>query len=297
MMPRFDPRIVAAFLVAAFITGALALAERNAANNDSRPTGPGLDTSDSRTGEKSSGGNSSGDKSSGATRSRDTGSRDVAASDEPGDAPPPRAESDRNVPGDFDYFTLVLSWSPTHCATEEGERDTLQCSPPEKGRHYGFVLHGLWPQYETGYPEACRIGQRPFVPDDVIAGVLDVMPSKGLVIHEYRTHGTCSGLEPGDYFDTARRLFGRIQIPRRFLNTQETRTIAPGDVVDEFVTANEGLEPDMVAVNCVGSDNRLEDVRICFTKDGSFRACGSNEDQDRLCRARTIRMPPVRSTR
>jgi ribonuclease T2 len=202
----------------------------------------------------------------------------------------------RNVPGDFDYYTLVLSWSPTHCATPEGSDDAEQCRRQD-GRRYGFVLHGLWPQYETGYPENCRTRRRPYVPDAVIDSLADIMPSRKLVIHEFRTHGTCSGLEAQDYFATARRLFEKVAIPDRFQNPLEAEFVAPEDLVGELVDSNPGLEAGMIVVSCGGAGRRLRDVRLCFSKDGEFRACGPNEDQDRLCRARSMYVPPVRSTR
>ena len=65
------------------------------------------------------------------------------------------AKPQQNVAGKFDYYTLVMSWSPTHCANAEVGRDEQQCARFD-GLRYGFVLHGLWPQYEKGYPEACR---------------------------------------------------------------------------------------------------------------------------------------------
>lgn len=204
--------------------------------------------------------------------------------------------SDRTVAGQFDYYALVLSWSPTHCSTPEGEDDAMQCSRRD-GRRYAFVLHGLWPQYERGYPESCPIGKRPFVPQPVIDGALDIMPSKGLVIHEYRKHGTCSGLSPEAYFTLARRLFESIQIPHRYVNPFEAQFLSPDDLVDDLVAANPGLKPDMVAVSCGGPGNRLREVRICYTREGALRSCGTNEDERKLCRSDRINLPPVRSTK
>src|SRR5665647_1356702 len=86
------------------------------------------------------------------------------------------AKPQPNVAGKFDYYTLVMSWSPTHCSNAEVGRDEQQCSRFD-GLRYGFVLHGLWPQYEKGYPEACRTARRPFVPQPVINDMLDIMPS------------------------------------------------------------------------------------------------------------------------
>lgn len=207
-----------------------------------------------------------------------------------------RNQSGANIPGDFDYYTMVLSWSPTHCASPDGERDTQQCGRRD-GRRFAFVLHGLWPQYEQGYPETCRTKMRPYVPQNVIDRMLDIMPNGRLVIHEYRTHGTCSGLDPRGYFDLSRRLFEKLKIPPRFVNPFEAQFVTPGDLEDELVDANPGLEAGMIAVSCGSPGNRLRDVRICFTKSGAFRACGSNEEERRLCRADRVYVPPVRSTK
>lgn len=202
----------------------------------------------------------------------------------------------RNVPGDFDYYTLVLSWSPTHCASSDGEDDIQQCGRRD-GRRYAFVLHGLWPQYEQGYPESCRTKRRPYVPEAVIDGMTDIMPSKRLIIHEYRLHGTCSGLDPQGYYRLSRQLFEMIEIPDRYRNPFEAQFVGPDELIDELVEHNPGLEPDMVAVTCGSPGNRLRDVRICLTKDGAFRTCGDNEDQQRLCRAAKMHVPPVRSAK
>ncbi len=105
--------------------------------------------------------------------------------------------------------------------------------------------------------------------------MLDIMPNGRLVIHEYRTHGTCSGLDPKGYFEMSRRLFEKIKIPSRFVNPFEAQFVNPDDFVSELTGANAGLDPDMLAVSCGGPGNRLRDVRVCFTKDGAFRACGT----------------------
>jgi ribonuclease T2 len=198
-----------------------------------------------------------------------------------------------NVAGEFDYYTLVMSWSPTHCLDAEHERDDAQCARRD-GLRYGFLLHGLWPQFERGYPERCRVRGRPFVPEPVINQMLDIMPNKGLIIHEYREHGTCSGLNPGQYYALARQLFSRVRIPKRFENPSESQFVAPRDLLGEFLRANPGLKPDMIAIGC-GGGNRLRDVRICLTRDGRPRSCGQNENRGQLCRAQQMFVPPVRS--
>jgi ribonuclease T2 len=200
----------------------------------------------------------------------------------------------RNVPGEFDYYTMVLSWSPTHCATSDRGRDETQCSRDD-GARFGFVLHGMWPQYEDGYPERCFTRFKPYVSDQVISSVADIMPSKGLVIHEYREHGTCSGMRPEPYFAFAKRAFTSINIPQRYRNPLETQVVSARDVIGDFLHANPQLRPDMVEVTCSGLV--LSDVRVCFSKDGQPRSCGSNERKGKACRTDGVRVPPVRSAK
>lgn len=194
------------------------------------------------------------------------------------------------IPGKFDYYVLSLSLSPSYCAEEGREDKSPQCSGT---RPYAFVLHGLWPQYEKGWPSACKTARKPWVPSTLIRSMLDVMPARGLIIHQYRKHGTCSGLGPKTYFETARSAFESIRIPARYLNAQKPIVISPHEVENDFLKTNHNLAPEMISIVC-GRGNRLREVRICFSRDLTLRPCGSNEAQEKLCRLDKIVMPPVR---
>ena len=199
-------------------------------------------------------------------------------------------------PGAFDYYVLALSWSPTYCADVGELRDEPQCQPG-RARPYAFVLHGLWPQYERGWPEHCRSPDRGYVPRPVANRMRDIMPSDKLIFNEYRKHGTCSGLGVDGYFALARRLYDQVRIPERFVGlTDERLMLSPGELVADFVAANPGLEPDMLAVDCGGSGHRLREVRICFDRGGAFRRCSGNENPRRLCTAERMYVPPVRAS-
>jgi ribonuclease T2 len=198
-------------------------------------------------------------------------------------------------PGVFDYYVLALSWSPTYCADVGEARNDPQCRP-RRERPYAFVLHGLWPQYERGWPQDCRSADRGYVPRPVARRMLDIMPSEKLVFHEYRKHGTCSGLGVDGYFDLARQLYEKVKIPPRFVGLTDPRAmVSPAELIGDFMAANPGLQPDMIVVQCGGAGNRLKEVRICLDKGGNFRACGRNENQERLCRADRMYVPPVRA--
>jgi ribonuclease T2 len=210
-----------------------------------------------------------------------------------GRAPYSEQAPGRNEAGRFDYYSLVLSWSPSYCAGLRRDGYDPQCHRRD-GKRYSFILHGLWPQHERGWPENCQTRHRPFVPQSVIDGMLDIMPSPRLVIHEYRKHGTCSGLGPEDYYKVSRKLFQKVRVPPRYENPNQAFTVSPAEVVRDFVSVNPDLKPDQLAVVCGGPGNRLREIRVCFSREGSFRSCGHNEDARRLCRASRMFVPPVR---
>lgn len=188
-------------------------------------------------------------------------------------------------PGRFDFYVLSLSWSPSYCEAEGGARDDAQC---ERGRRFGFLVHGLWPQYERGYPADCPTRLAPSEAD--IRSVADLMPARGLVRHEWRKHGACSGLSPADYLKSVRTAREAVRIPSAFRRLDNYVMVSPAEVEAAFVAANPGLRPDGVAVTCDG--RRLREVRVCLTRDLGFRAC---EEVDRRgCRASRVVLPPVR---
>jgi ribonuclease T2 len=199
---------------------------------------------------------------------------------------------ERNTPGEFDYYVLVLGWAPSYCLSEGRFRRDAEC---QSARPRAFVLHGLWPQYEKGWPQDCPIGKRPWVPSSVIDDMRDVMPDKGLIIHEYRTHGTCSGLDPAQYFGVARELYERVKIPGSLTVSGARQSLSADQIENAFSDANPWLKPDMMSVSCRGEN--LLDVRICFGRDLFPRACGANEDEARLCRSDRIAVPPVTPAR
>src|SRR5262249_19520688 len=108
----------------------------------------------------------------------------------------------QNQPGQFDFYVLALSWSPSFCeaAGERGPPPQQQCG----ARPYSFVVHGLWPQYEKGFPEFCQ-QPAPRLDRNIVASMLDLMPAPRLIFNEWDRHGTCSGLSPNAYFENVRK--------------------------------------------------------------------------------------------
>ncbi len=190
----------------------------------------------------------------------------------------------------FDYFTLSLSWSPTYCSSKSGRKDRNQC---QSGRRYAFVVHGLWPQYENGWPQYCKTNHY-WVGRGQIKRMLDIMPSKRLIIHEWKKHGTCSRLGQKEYFKLVRTLYKKILTPARYIAPSRPLLITPETLISDFIKTNKGLKASMLSVQCGNSRNRarLSELRICFSKKGQLIDCGANER--RKCRAKTLVLPPVR---
>lgn len=196
----------------------------------------------------------------------------------------------QNAPGQFDFYVLSLSWSPSFCE-QAGERGSngrsvqIQCG----GRSFSFVVHGLWPQYERGFPDYCQ-RPAPRLNRAIVSSMLDLMPAPGLIFNEWDKHGTCSGLSARAYFETIRKARSAVKIPQEFIGLQETRMVTPGEIKEAFLKANAGLNGSAIAVTC--DSKRLSEVRICMTKGLEFRDC--DEIERRSCRRDRIAMPPVR---
>lgn len=201
---------------------------------------------------------------------------------------PADAQQRRHVSGDFDHYVLSLSWSPTYCATEGAGERSIQCSRP-----YAFMVHGLWPQYERGYPEFCRTRESDRVPDRLAQQYLDIIPSPGLIGHQWRKHGSCTGLSQAEYLALGRKAKNAVRIPDEFVLPARPIVISPREVEQKFIAVNQGLRPDAISVAC---DRRhLTEVRICLSKDLQFTRC---EEVDRKsCRLDRVLMPPVRISR
>ncbi len=195
-----------------------------------------------------------------------------------------------NAPGEFDYYVLSLSWSPSFCEAAEERGNTGRSQQAQCGRRpFSFVVHGLWPQYEHGFPEYCQ-RPSPRLDRNIMASMLDLMPAPGLIYNEWDKHGTCSGLEERAYFETVRKARAAVKIPPEFLQLSEPKTIAPADIEDAFIKANPGLTASAIAVTC--NRTRLSEVRICMSKDLQFRDC--EEIDRRACRRDQVTMPPMR---
>jgi len=178
----------------------------------------------------------------------------------------PRSHAgEQAVPGQYDYYVMALSWSPTFCRTHPDEQD--QCAH----QGYGFVLHGLWPQYEHGGgPQHCASDDEP--DRRTIAETLAFMPSRRLIGHEWHAHGACTGMAPKAYFGLADRAFASMRVPQELQAPQHDLQLRAEALRASLERANPGLDDSMLSLHC--SEGELVEVRVCLDKTLAPRACG-----------------------
>jgi ribonuclease T2 len=199
-------------------------------------------------------------------------------------APPASAGS--IAPGNFDFYVLALSWSPGFCDTGGAAKAPEQCAA---GANLGFVVHGLWPQNQRGYPSDCD-SNRP-VSRIALQGAGGLFPSEDLARHEWRKHGTCTGLSPEAYFASVKRARGSVVIPDAFKSPRQEQSVAPTAIQRAFIAANPGLRPQAMALGC--AHDELQEVRLCLAKDlRAFVDC--QEVARATCRAQSIAVAPIR---
>ncbi len=187
---------------------------------------------------------------------------------------------------EFNYYVLALSWSPNWCAVEGDAKGSDQCDP----RHdHGWILHGLWPQYHRGWPDYCRTAEVP--PSRAMtAAMADIMGSPGLAWHQWKKHGSCSGLSAPAYFALSREAYGRITRPEVFRKLDRSVTLPASLVEEAFLKANPDLEADGLTVTC--RDGHIQEARICLSRDLEPVPCGRDVARD--CKMTNARFTPVR---
>jgi ribonuclease T2 len=201
----------------------------------------------------------------------------------------PAQDRRQNQAGQFDFYVLALSWSPSFCeaAAERspGHVPAEQCGE----RPFAFVVHGLWPQYEKGFPEYCQV-PAPKLDRTLVSSMLDLMPSPRLIFREWDRHGTCAGFAARGYFDHVRKARAVVKIPADYLELKTPREVAPAEIEEAFIKANPGLNPGAISVTC--DSKRVSEVRVCLTKELQFRDCA--ELERRSCQRPKLAMPSVR---
>jgi len=154
----------------------------------------------------------------------------------------------QNTAGEFDFYVLALSWSPSFCAAAAERGASRAAATQCEARPYSFVVHGLWPQYDKkGFPEYCQV-PAPRLDRGLVSSMLDLMPAPRLIFNEWDRHGTCAGVPPRAYFETVRKARAVVKIPPEYIDLQAPLSVTPATVEDAFIKANPGLSPNGIAV-------------------------------------------------
>ncbi len=188
--------------------------------------------------------------------------------------------------GVFDYYVLSLSWVPEFCSqAAEAAANPRECAA---GRNQGFVVHGLWPQANSGRsPESCAPAKK--VPRGLVNQLLSYIPSPGLIQHEWATHGTCTGLAMDDYFTKVMLARSAVQIPVQISAITVAGTESPGQIEKQFAGSNPSFPEGAFRVSCRGG--ALTEVRACFDKALKPRACTVSAGE---CRSGAVSILPPR---
>ena len=147
----------------------------------------------------------------------------------------------RDAPHGFDYYAMVLSWSPTHCSTTDRGTDDGQCARDD-GARFGFVCTGCGRSTRRAIPRAAaRAGSPSYRTRSSPA-----LPTSCRAAGSSSTsipHGTCSGLRPDALLRAGAQLFNRVNIPARYRNPLELQLISPREARGDFLRANPGCGP------------------------------------------------------
>ena len=195
------------------------------------------------------------------------------------------ALADGEKAGKFDYYVLALSWSPTWCALEGDARNSPQC---DETADYGWVLHGLWPQYHRGWPAHCPTAERPPT-RTMTEEMTDIMGSSGLAWYQWKKHGSCSGLSAPAYYALAREAYASVKRPDVFRKLKDPVKLPASVVEQAFLKANPDLEPDMLTITC--RSDRIQEARVCLSKSLDPVPCGRDVVKD--CQMKNALFAPI----
>lgn len=194
------------------------------------------------------------------------------------------ARADGERAGEFDYYVMSLSWSPTWCALEGKQRGSPQCDAD-----FGWVLHGLWPQFEAGWPSYCNTRERNPSRRDT-SEMSDLFGSAGSAWHQWNKHGRCSGLSSSDYYALSRKAYSRVERPA-LLRKLDKSVRLPASVIEEaFLEANPAMTADQITITCKAG--RIQEARVCLNRDLKLRKCG--QDTRRDCSLQNALFDPIK---
>ena len=166
------------------------------------------------------------------------------------------------------HYTLALSWSPEFCRGSRAAENALQCGG-SVGR-FGFILHGLWPESNSGpTPQWCALAQPPS--PQLLRQNICMTPAPQLLAHEWAKHGSCMAKTPEGYFKVAGILWHSLRYPD-MAQLSRRPGLTAGELRRAFVAANRGWTTEAVGIT-TGSRGWLRELKLCYGRDFMPRAC------------------------
>lgn len=158
-------------------------------------------------------------------------------------------------------YTFALSWAPEFCKGREGRRaDAVQCSGDNGS--FGLVVHGLWPDGRSGWPQWCPTPRR--VSPIEVRRNLCMMPSARMQANEWAKHGSCMVRRPETYFKVTRILWDSLTLPDLDrLSREDGLTV--GMLRDRWRFANPGWPRAAIGVK-VNERGWLQELRLCYDR-------------------------------
>ncbi len=197
-----------------------------------------------------------------------------------------QATAEGEPAGEFDYYVMALSWSPNWCELEGDAKNSPQCDTRED---HGWILHGLWPQFHQGWPSYCRTVERNPSRSQTNE-MADIMGTSGLAWHQWKKHGTCSGLSASAYYALSREAYGTLNRPEIFRKLDKTVRLPASLIEEAFLKANPDHSKDSVTITC--KQGHIQETRICLSKDLTPVPCGRDVIKD--CTLNDALFTPVR---
>jgi len=184
----------------------------------------------------------------------------------------------------FNYYVLSLYWLPTLCL-ESPSAD--ECGGPSRN---GIIVRGLRPVLDWNSPTNCGGGD--IISDSLIASLRDLMATRRVVEREWMEHGSCSGESPERFFALLRQAYDSVSLPH--LNdggADVTQTIH--QVTKAFTNRDPGLFAQAISLTCSANPARLQEVRICVSKNLASNYC-TGETIRSSCTTLNIQIPSAR---
>lgn len=183
---------------------------------------------------------------------------------------PPNPSKGRATAGEFDYYILALAWTPEECARVKGKNIPPYCADAARP---GFVVRGLWPEFERGGRLENCTRNAPAVPEEMLEAIRPLMGADATIQQQWRRYGACTALSVDYYFADLRIAYERVKMPEIFKKPPAGFSLPAIEAVHRIADANPDLPPESIAGVC--DKGRLVEVRVCVNKDLEARTCGS----------------------